>query len=120
MFSSFFLLSLQLAAAHEPSSDVGFIIKLGGEVISADQLQTSKYEFSGKPISLDVINADIHSLIRLFSAHSGQNFIIAEGVQGEVSAQIENAPWDQALAAILSSQELVAVNIGEIIVIQQR
>ena len=65
-----------------------------------------------------MLNADIHSLIRLFSAHSGQNFIIAEGVQGKVSARIENAPWDQALAAILSSQGLVAVNIGEIIIIQ--
>ena len=118
MFSSFFVISLHLASAQESSSDEAIIIKLGGEVISADELRASQHQFSGKPISLDVLNADIHSLIRLFSAHSGQNFIIAEGVQGKVSARIENAPWDQALAAILSSQGLVAVNIGEIIIIQ--
>jgi type II secretory pathway component HofQ len=121
MFSSFFLfLTLQMAFAHEKGGDSGVIIRLGGEVVPADQLQTPKITHTGTPISLDVINADIHGLIRMFSEHSGVNFIIAEDVQGKVSARVDDIPWDQAFVAILSSQGLIAVNFGDIIVIQNR
>lgn len=118
MFSSFLVLSQQLAMAQEPSNTSDIIIRLGGEVISAEQLGVSQQRFTGKPISMDVLNADIHSLIRSFSAYTDRNFIIGEGVKGKVSVTVEQVPWDQVLTAILSSQGLVAINIGEIIVIQ--
>ena len=118
MFSPFFILSLSPAFAESATDTSAVLIKLGGEVISADQQNLQTSTFTGKPISIDLLHADIHSLIRLFAAHTGRNFIISEGVQGTVSVKIENAPWDQALAAILSSQGLVAINIGEITVIQ--
>ena len=121
MFSSFFLfLTLQMPFAHENGEDSGIIIRLGGEVLPANQLPPPKMKYVGTPISLDVINADIHDLVRMFAEHSGVNFIIAEGVQGKVSARVENIPWDQAFVAILSSQGLIAVTFGDIIVVQNR
>ena len=65
------------------------------------------------PISLDLVDADIRSVLRLFSTHSGIGFVLDEGVQGKVTMRLEDVPWDQALWAVLATHGLGAVPVGE-------
>ena len=97
-------------------ADDAVLIKVGGEVVQVDQ-RAVKPVSTAKPISIDVVQADIHNVIRLFATHTGQNFVIADGVSGTVTVKVENIPWDQALQAILWSKGLVASNLGTITVI---
>ena len=55
--------------AQATENDGAVIIKLGGEVVSAD---SNTQSLPAKPISLDVVHMDITEVIRIFSTHSGQ------------------------------------------------
>ena len=57
--------------------------------------------YIGEPIDLKVTNADVTEVLRTFAQISGLNIIIQPGVQGAVTAELENVPWDQALEQIL-------------------
>src|SRR4030095_16613409 len=57
--------------------------------------------YVGEPIDLKVTNADVTDVIRTFAQISGLNIIVQPGVHGEVTAELENVPWDQALEQVL-------------------
>lgn len=114
MFWSFLFYSTLSAEATE--NDGAIIIRLGGEVISADAKQTTTTVAA--PISLDVVHMDINEIIRIFSSHSGQNILLAEGIQGTVSARITNQPWDIALLSIVESNGWTLTSIGEILLVK--
>src|SRR5687768_7534362 len=57
--------------------------------------------YTGEPIDLKVTNADVTEVIRTFAQISGLNVLVQPGVQGAVTAELENVPWDQALEQIL-------------------
>jgi len=97
-------------------NDGAVIIKLGGEVVSADQpVQT---QLVSAPISLDVVHMDITEVIRVFALHSGQNILLGEGVQGTVTARVTNVPWTLALQSIAQSNGWTITTIGEILLIE--
>ena len=64
-------------------------------------------------ISLELQDADIHSVIRLFADATGRNFVVDDSVQGKVTVFLKDVPWDEALQAILLSKGLIMVPIGE-------
>jgi type IV pilus assembly protein PilQ len=51
-------------------------------------------------------NASIEEVIAGFAAFSGRTIVLGKGVQGTVSAEIKNQPWDLAFNAVLESQAL--------------
>ncbi len=57
--------------------------------------------YAGEPIDLKVTNADVTDVLRTFAQISGLNIIVQPGVTGQVTAELENVPWDQALEQIL-------------------
>jgi type IV pilus assembly protein PilQ len=69
----------------------------------------------GQRISLDLVNAEIHNVVRLFSDVTGANFILDEGVSGKVTVRLRRVPWRSALRAILRSRGLQTEQIGSII-----
>lgn len=62
--------------------------------------------YAGEPIDLKVTNADVTDVLRTFAQISGLNVIIQPGVSGQVTAELENVPWDQALEQILKINNL--------------
>ena len=62
--------------------------------------------YAGEPIDLKVTNADVTDVLRTFAQISGLNIIIQPGVSGQVTAELENVPWDQALEQILKINNL--------------
>jgi type IV pilus assembly protein PilQ len=57
--------------------------------------------FVGEPIDLKVTNADVTEVLRTFAQISGLNIVVQPGVNGTVTAELENVPWDQALYEVL-------------------
>lgn len=52
--------------------------------------------------------APIAEVLRAFAAFSGASIVAGAGVSGVVNADINDQPWDVALASILSTQGLLA------------
>ncbi len=62
--------------------------------------QTEKV-YKGELIDLKVTNADVTEVLRTFAQIGGLNMVIQPGVSGQVTAELDNVPWDQALEQIL-------------------
>lgn len=110
------LLLYPTLSAQATENDGAVLIKLGGEVVSAESKPQS--EPSAKPISLDIVHMEISEVIRIFATHSGQNILLSDGVQGTVTARVNNVPWSLALQSIVQSNGWTVTTIGEILLIE--
>ncbi len=63
-------------------------------------------KFTGRKISLDLQDADLVNVIRLFAEVANLNMILAPGVRGRVTVRMVNVPWDQAMDIILKMNGL--------------
>ena len=77
--------------------------------------------FSGEPINLNVVNADIRDILNYVTEQYGVNFVIDKSVGSvPVTVNVSEVPWNIALDSVLQSQDLgVQVN-GPILRIAQR
>lgn len=94
----------------DPSSMLGMA---GGFMV--DQAAGTGVTYTGRKISLDFVNADIHSIFRLISSVSRLNIVAGDDVKGNVTVRLEDVPWDQALAAILQAKGLGSQRYGNIV-----
>lgn len=62
--------------------------------------------YTGQKVSLDFYKTDIHNVFRLFSEISGKNIIVDESVEGEITLELREVPWDFALDLILDLKKL--------------
>jgi type IV pilus assembly protein PilQ len=85
----------------------------------ADQYLSGNSKFYGRPISLEVKDADIRDVLRLISEESGVNLIIQDDVTGKITIKLRRVPWDQALLVVLKSKQLGYVKEGNILRITQ-
>lgn len=63
-------------------------------------------------ITVTFENTDIRDVLNNFADFTGKSFVPGSGVEGSVTANIRNQPWDLALKAILDAQGLTAVETG--------
>ena len=72
--------------------------------------------YTGKHLSLDVRDAPVVDLIRLFSDISGQTFVVdpAMGLR-TITVDVGDVPWDQILAMLLESTGLAQKREGDTI-----
>lgn len=66
---------------------------VAGEVVSTAA--------STRPISLDVQEADINTVLRSLASFSGANIVASPRVEGKVTVKLEEVPWEEALQVIL-------------------
>lgn len=59
-------------------------------------------------ITVTYQDADIRDVIAAFASFSGRTIVVGKDVQGTITAEIKNQPWDVALRAILQGQGLAA------------
>jgi len=80
---------------------------------TADEINKKRY--SGKPISLDLLDADLKNVLRLLSDITGTNMVIEPDVAGRVTIKVEKVPWDQVLDMILAMNDLGKEEVGSVI-----
>ncbi len=66
-------------------------------------------------ISLDVVDADIHDVVRLLGEAGRVNVVIPDEVKGRVTVALKDVPWPQALAVVLASKGLGQQRTGDVI-----
>ncbi|MEW6757914.1 MAG: secretin and TonB N-terminal domain-containing protein, partial [Acidobacteriota bacterium] len=63
-------------------------------------------KYSGEPISMSLKDADVKDVMRVFHDISKLNFVVHPTVQGKVTVDLENVPWDQAMDIVLKNNGL--------------
>jgi type IV pilus assembly protein PilQ len=86
----------------------------GGDGVFLGEIDSS-HQWRGFPLNLNLVNANIHNVFRLISAVSKLNIVSSDDVTGQVTVQLREVPWDQALVAVLQAKGLGAVQYGNII-----
>ncbi|ROR03046.1 type IV pilus secretin PilQ [Desulfosoma caldarium] len=71
--------------------------------------------YRGKPISLDLQDADLSNVLRLLADVSGMNIVVEPDVSGKVTLKVENIPWDQVLDMVLMMNRLGHEEVGGVI-----
>lgn len=69
-------------------------------------LTTGAGKFVGRKISLDLQDADLVNVMRLFAEVANLNIILSPDVRGKVTVRMVNIPWDQAMDIILKMNGL--------------
>ncbi len=98
------------SGSNDPSSLIG-----ASAGFSMDTSTASDTPFTGRRISLDFVNADIHSIFRLISSVSRLNIIASDDVKGSVTVRMEDVPWDLAFAAVLQAKGLGSQRFGNVV-----
>ncbi|QSQ21475.1 secretin and TonB N-terminal domain-containing protein [Pyxidicoccus parkwayensis] len=60
----------------------------------------------GKRVTVDIVRADIHNVLRMLADMGRLNLVVDDEVQGTVTLRLRNVPWKQALETVLSSHGL--------------
>ena len=71
--------------------------------------------FTGKPIDLDVKDADIHNVLRLIANAGDVNIVVPDDVTGNITLAVRDIPWDQVLDLVVRSQGLTFSQNGNVI-----
>lgn len=77
-------------------------------------------QYTGKPISLDLLDADVRNVLRLLSDITGKNIVIEPDVAGKVTLKVEQVPWDQILDMVLAMNDLGKEQVGNVIRIAKK
>jgi type IV pilus assembly protein PilQ len=74
--------------------------------ISDSTLLGGGKKYTGRKISLDLQDADLINVMRLFAEVANLNIILSPEVKGRVTVRMVNIPWDQAMDIILKMNGL--------------
>jgi hypothetical protein len=69
----------------------------------------------GRRMDMDFYKADIHSVLRVLADVGQVKLVTSDAVRGEVTMNMNDVPWDQALDAIVRTQHLQAIWQGNVI-----
>lgn len=102
--------------AAEPSEQAERPSK--GSALSAhtlDEFLTGNQQFYGRPISLQVKDADVRDVVNFLAEESGANIVMSDDVDGKISLKLRRVPWDQALVTVMRSKNLGYVRQGNVL-----
>jgi type IV pilus assembly protein PilQ len=68
--------------------------------------------WKGDLISLSLKEADLREVLRSFAKLGRFNLVLDPGIQGKVTVELHDVPWDQALSVILEAHGLAAEDAG--------
>ena len=77
-------------------------------------------KYTGAPMTMDFVNADVTNILRLIGEVSNLNIIWGPEVKGKVSMRLRKVPWDQALDLVLANNDLGMRRQGNVIWIATR
>ncbi|WIX31942.1 type IV pilus secretin PilQ [Salinicola sp. JS01] len=73
--------------------------------------------YSGKPVTLDFQDIPVRDVLSIIAQVSGLNVVASDSVQGNVTLNLVDVPWDQALDLVLQSRGLAARRTGDVMVV---
>lgn len=74
-------------------------------------------QLGGGNLSFYFQNIELRTLLQLVSKLSGLNFVISDAVKGNITLNLKNVTWQQALDIVLKTHGLTARQIGNVMFI---
>lgn len=71
--------------------------------------------YHGARLSLNVQHISVRAALQVIADVTGLNFVTSDAIAGDLSLQLKDVPWDQALAVILRTKGLAMRRMGNII-----
>ncbi len=71
-----------------------------------DVVQDDKPQYTGERLTLNFQEIETRAVLQLLADASGQNIVVSDSVQGNVTLRLQNVPWDQALDIVLRTKGL--------------
>ncbi|WP_253445955.1 type IV pilus secretin PilQ [Halomonas sp. Y3] len=76
-----------------------------------------QFPYTGERISLNFQDIEVRSVLAIIADFTGLNLVASDSVQGRVTLNLEDVPWDQALDLVLKSHGLASRQEGNVIVV---
>jgi type IV pilus assembly protein PilQ len=86
----------------------GLVVPAARTKVSSKGLAQNGQQSTQPRITVTYQDAEIRDVLAAFAAFSGRTIVVGREVQGTVTAEIRDQPWDVALQSILSAQQLAA------------
>src|SRR5579863_10377680 len=83
----------------------------------ANALAEEKPVYTGERLTLNFQDIDTRAVLQLLADASGQNIVVSDSVQGNVTLRLQNVPWDQALDIVLKTKGLDKRRDGNVIIV---
>jgi type IV pilus assembly protein PilQ len=74
-------------------------------------------EYKGEKLSLNFQDIETRSVLQLLADASGQNMVVSDSVNGNLTLRLQSVPWDQALDIVLRLKGLDKRQQGNVIII---
>jgi type IV pilus assembly protein PilQ len=72
-------------------------------------------EYTGERLTLNFQDIETRAVLQLLADTSGQNMVISDTVEGNVTLRLQNVPWDQALDVVMRTKGLDKRQEGSVI-----
>nr|WP_298414880.1 type IV pilus secretin PilQ [uncultured Halomonas sp.] len=82
-----------------------------------DAEQRQRAAYTGKRITLNFQDIEVREVLAIIAEETGINVVARDSVQGSVTLNLQNVPWDQALDLVLKSHGLASRQTGNVLVV---
>ena len=82
-----------------------------------DQRVREQFPYTGERITLNFQDIEVRSVLAIIADFTGLNLVASDSVQGRVTLNLQDVPWDQALDLVLKSHGLASRQEGNVIVV---
>ena len=96
-------------------SDTQYTIEVRPVTKSASNQE--KKDYKGERLTLNFQDIEARAVLQLLADTSGQNMVISDTVQGNVTLRLQNVPWDQALDIVMQTKGLDMRHEGNVILV---
>ncbi|MBT1064257.1 type IV pilus secretin PilQ family protein [Bowmanella sp. Y26] len=101
---------------HQKSGSV-LVVEVDTPVKAAAAEMQTDANYSGAPISLDFQDVPVRQVLQVIAQINGFNLVTTDTVTGNVTINLTNVPWDQALGMILKIKGLDKRMEGNILLV---
>lgn len=82
-----------------------------------EKRQREKPKYTGERISLSFQDVSVRALLQIIADVAEVNMVVSDSVSGTMALRLENVPWDQALAIILTTKGLGKRQEGNVVLV---
>ncbi|WP_456268114.1 type IV pilus secretin PilQ [Kushneria sp. AK178] len=93
------------------------VIRVSPASSAAAERQQSQFPFDGRRISLNFEDIDVRTVLSILADEVGLNLVVSDSVSGNVTINLRQVPWDQALELILQTRGLASRRSGDVLLV---
>ncbi|MGI9246429.1 MAG: AMIN domain-containing protein [Steroidobacteraceae bacterium] len=96
-------------------SDRDYVLEVRPKARNAAVVDPTRKDYKGERLTLNFQDIETRAVLQLLAETSGQNIVVSDTVQGNLTLRLQNVPWDQALDIVLRTKGLDKRQEGNVI-----